>query len=65
MKLDQFLKWQGLVSTGGEAKHLITSGVIRVNGIIEKKRGRKLMEGDRVLFEHEEYTVPKSVPKGP
>ncbi len=47
-KLDQFLKWSGLVQTGGEAKLLIQSGEVRVNGKVETRRGRKLVEGDRV-----------------
>ena len=50
MKLDQFLKWQNLVSSGGEAKILIKSGAIKVNGKIETRRGRKLNRGDKVMF---------------
>ena len=33
-----------------EAKILINSGQIRVNGEIEKRRGRKLVKGDKVMF---------------
>ncbi len=50
MKLDQFLKWQNLVSSGGEAKILIKSGSVKVNGVIETRRGRKLNKGDKVIF---------------
>ena len=50
MKLDQFLKWQNLVSSGGEAKILIKSGSVKVNGEIETRRGRKLNRGDKVMF---------------
>ena len=50
MKLDQFLKWHNLASSGGEAKILIKSGQVKVNGEIETKRGRKLMRGDKVMF---------------
>ena len=50
MKLDQFLKWKNLVSTGGEAKFLIKSGSVKVNGVVETRRGRKLNSGDKVLF---------------
>ena len=50
MKLDQFLKWNNLVSSGGEAKTLITLGNVKVNGVIETRRGRKLKKGDRVMF---------------
>ena len=54
MKLDQFLKWNNIVSSGGEAKFLIFSGQVRVNGEIEKKRGRKLNLGDVVKFSNNE-----------
>ena len=50
MKLDQFLKWHNYVSSGGEAKTLIISGNVKVNGKIEKRRGRKLVKGDKVMF---------------
>ena len=54
MKLDQFLKWNNIVSSGGEAKMLITSGQVSVNGEIEKKRGRKLNIGDVIKFSNNE-----------
>ena len=50
MKLDQFLKWHNFVSSGGEAKILIKSRLIKVNGEIEIRRGRKLIKGDKVMF---------------
>ena len=50
MKLDQFLKWKNLVSSGGEAKIFIKSGSVKVNGVIETRRGRKLIKGDKVMF---------------
>ncbi len=50
MKLDQFLKWHNIASSGGEAKIFIKSGLVTVNGQIELKRGRKLVKGDKVMF---------------
>ena len=50
MKLDQFLKLNNLVTSGGEAKIFIKSGKVKVNGEIELRRGRKLTSGDKVLF---------------
>ena len=50
MKFDQFLKWKNLVSSGGEAKILIKSGSVKVNGTVETRRGRKLNKGDKVIF---------------
>lgn len=48
IKLDQFLKWQGIVQTGGEAKIIIKEGYVEVNGKEEIRRGRKLVTGDTV-----------------
>ena len=50
MKLDQFLKWINLVSSGGEAKILIKSGSVKVNVVVATRRGRKLNKGDKVIF---------------
>ena len=47
MKLDQFMKWKGWVSTGGEAKQRIQMGEVTVNGAVEIRRGRQLSAGDR------------------
>lgn len=52
--LDQFLKAQELVDTGGQAKVLIQDGCVLVNGEIETRRRRQLRQGDQVtLGEHE------------
>ena len=64
MKLDQFLKFVGVVQTGGEAKMVIKTGKILVNGIVENRRGRKLIEGDQINFANETYIVPNSDPPG-
>jgi len=48
IKLDSFLKATGMVSSGGEAKVLITCGNVLVNGEPELRRGRKLHRGDIV-----------------
>ncbi|MEM7133094.1 MAG: RNA-binding S4 domain-containing protein [Chloroflexota bacterium] len=57
IKLDQFLKLAQIVQTGGEAKMLIRSGFIFVNGEEETRRGRKLYDGDEVGVEGELYVV--------
>ena len=64
MKLDQFLKLIGVAQTGGEAKFIIKSGKISVNGIVEIRRGRKLNDGDQIIIANETYIVPNSDPLG-
>lgn len=46
--LGQFLKVAGLVQTGGQAKALIQSGEVRVNGLVETRRGLGLRAGDAI-----------------
>lgn len=57
IKLDQFLKLQGVVQTGGQAKLLIQAGEVKVNGTVEVRRGRKLVPGDRVYTMGETWVV--------
>lgn len=59
IKLGQALKAAGLVSSGIEAKEVITSGLVKVNGEIDTRRGRKLYEGDEVSFDGEEIKIEK------
>ena len=65
MKLDQFLKWKGWVSTGGEAKQRIQMGEVEVNGSVETQRGRQLFPGDRVVLAGEESVVESEKAIGP
>ncbi len=57
IKLDSFLKWQGLLETGGQAKLAIQNGEVRVNGEVERRRGRKLIDGDKVTFKGKTFVV--------
>lgn len=55
--LGQFLKFSGIVSSGIEAKVMIKDGIIKVNGEIETRRGKKLRDGDQVQYKEEIYIV--------
>ncbi|WP_159634845.1 RNA-binding S4 domain-containing protein [Erysipelothrix anatis] len=48
--LGQFLKVMDYVQSGGEAKHLIHTFSIQVNGENENRRGKKLYPGDQVVI---------------
>lgn len=52
IRLDQFLKWSRTVSTGGQSKYLILNNQVKVNGILENHRSRKLIHGDQVEIEN-------------
>ncbi|GGK19419.1 RNA-binding protein S4 [Pilimelia terevasa] len=50
IRLGQLLKLADLVETGGDAKELIADGEVRVNGEVERRRGRQLVRGDVVAL---------------
>ena len=57
IKLEQMLKFSGIVGSGSDAKLLITNGEVRVNGNTELQRGKKLRSGDIVEFEGQSYII--------
>jgi len=59
IKLGQALKAAGLVSSGVEAKQVIVDGLVKVNGEIDTRRGKKLYDGDVVSFDGEEIKIEK------
>ena len=59
IKLGQALKAAGFVESGVEAKDVIQEGLVLVNGEIETRRGRKLYDGDVVVFDGEEIRIEK------
>ncbi|SHI30342.1 ribosome-associated protein [Anaerovibrio lipolyticus DSM 3074] len=48
IQLDQFLKWAGVLESGGQVKLMIEDEMILVNGKVETARRKKLHEGDVV-----------------
>jgi ribosome-associated protein len=55
--LGQFAKLAGLAATGGDAKRLVTAGLVRVNGFVEMRRGHRLRVGDVIEAEGESPRV--------
>ena len=50
IELCQFIKFSGLTGSGGEAKALIASGEVMLNGVVETQKRKKLLVGDRVTL---------------
>ncbi len=63
IKLDQFLKFLGMASTGGQAKWMIVDGEVEVNGILETRRGRKLVDDDLVTIGGQTFQVGEIISK--
>ena len=59
IKLDSLLKFAALVGTGGEAKFVISEGMVKVNGEVCTMRGKKIYPGDKVEFERFGLEVTK------
>lgn len=57
--LAQAVKAVGLAESGGQAKHLVRSGSVHVNGAVETQPGRKLHEGDRFATATGEWLITR------
>ena len=57
IRLGQFLKFAGLLDSGGTVKEAIIDGNVAVNGEVERRRGRQLQFGDIVSFEGRRFRV--------
>lgn len=51
IQLDQLLKWANIASSGAEAKIMIQSGLVSLNGNIETRRSKKVFPGDEISIE--------------
>ena len=59
IKLGQALKAAGLVDSGVEAKIVITERQVKVNGVVEIQRGKKLYDGDIISFDGTDIKITK------
>ena len=61
IKLDSLLKFAAVVGTGGEAKYVISEGMVTVNGEVCTMRGKKLRPGDNFAFNGQTYAIKEKV----
>ena len=57
IKLDDLLKFSGMVVTGGQAKAVILEGLVKVDGETCLMRGKKLRGGEIVEFDGSKVKV--------
>jgi ribosome-associated protein len=57
IELNAFVKLKGLATTGGQAKLLIRSGAVLVNGSVETRNKKKLRRGDSVETQGKKWKV--------
>lgn len=61
IELQNVLKKENVISTGGEAKIYLKENEVFVNDILETRRGRKLYLGDQIRIKDETYLIEKNV----
>ncbi|RWZ51161.1 RNA-binding S4 domain-containing protein [Labedella phragmitis] len=57
IRLGQFIKFAGILDSGGEVKEVVADGFVTVNGEVDRRRGRQLAVGDVVGFEGRRFRV--------
>lgn len=57
IELQQLLKMEDYISSGGQAKYYLMKNEVLVNGVIETRRGRKLRANDVIKIGKEEYQI--------
>ena len=57
IELCKILKFESMVSSGGEAKSVIAEGQVLVNGKIETRKRKKIVSGDIVEFGKEKIRI--------
>jgi ribosome-associated protein len=57
IRLGQLLKLAGVVDSGAAAKELLAAEGVAVNGEPERRRGRQLRDGDRIVVRGEALCV--------
>jgi ribosome-associated protein len=57
VELYKLLKFEGLASSGGQAKLLISEGLVQVNGAVETRKRKKIVTGDVIELAGEAFSV--------
>jgi ribosome-associated protein len=57
VELYKILKFEGLVSSGGEAKTVVADGRVLVNGEVETRKRKKIVSGDVIEFRNEKIRI--------
>lgn len=57
IELYKILKFESMVSSGGEAKSVIAEGHVLVNGKVETRKRKKIVSGDIIEFGQEKICI--------
>lgn len=56
-ELYKILKFEGLVGSGGEARKCIAEGMVKLNGVVETQKRKKIVSGDLIEFGGEQLSI--------
>ena len=56
-ELYKILKFEHIVSGGGEAKQIISEGYVYLNGEVETRKRKKIYSGDLIYFNEQYFQV--------
>ena len=57
VELYKILKFEGMATSGGEAKAMIADGKVLVNGQVETRKRKKMVAGDTIEFGDEKIRL--------
>ena len=57
IELYKVLKFESIVSSGGEAKAVIADGQVLLNGAIETRKRKKIVAGDIIEFMNDKFKI--------
>lgn len=55
--LQQLLKMEDFISSGGQAKYFLAEETVHVNNELENRRGRKLYPNDLIKIQDKEFVI--------
>ncbi|MCK4994388.1 MAG: RNA-binding S4 domain-containing protein [Candidatus Omnitrophica bacterium] len=63
IELYKLLKYSNLAQSGGEAKFVISEALVKVNGMVETQKRKKIVENDIVEFNSQKLRVARKIVK--
>ncbi|GAA0206577.1 hypothetical protein GCM10009123_12540 [Kangiella japonica] len=57
VELFKILKFEGIVGSGGEAKTVISEGLVKLNGAVETQKRKKIVSGDVIEFMDQSFKI--------
>lgn len=57
VELYKILKFEDLVGSGAEAKAVVAEGQVKVNGEVETRKRKKIVDGDLIEFDSQTLRI--------